>query len=326
MRFCRNAAFIASLLGVLMSFNGSASAQPLTKGQWFTVCAYFWGLRSGAGQQDTGGAGYGMNNGNQDPKNCLKDPPANWNQLLANTIVLIKGFPDSGTRYLLIVDRCNGSAPDYPDAFPKCPRVTGGVQHATPATLANYNNAQLVAWVVANIPDAAARQGSPFDSIVSIPGLYHTSQNRNTCINNPYQSTTNGTQIVVNQHCDYKDPASMWILAPTAGTPPDTGSLNNIAHKCMDNKFGNQSNGNPIVIWDCNGGPTQNWDWDGFTFHWHYNTSKCVSVKWNNPNNTTDGSLILSDCDGSSNQKFTFTSPPGGTGGGIVCGKNNRNC
>jgi Ricin-type beta-trefoil lectin domain len=166
-----------------------------------------------------------------------------------------------------------------------------------------------------------APKGRPFASIQGISGLYHTSQNENTCINNPHQSTTDGTQIVVNQNCKYDDAASMWIVNQSVGMRQGTGNMVNTTHrtKCMDNKFGNQSNGNPIVIWTCNSGNTQNWDWDDTTFHYHANPNKCVSVKWNNPNNT-DGFLVLWDCNRGSNQNFAFTNPPVTSGGGGRCG------
>lgn len=140
-------------LAVLSSLAIAAPpASALTQQQWTNVCVNFLGLRSGANAGDTNGAGYGMDNGNAAPLNCLQPPPANWDQLLNGTITLIKNFPDSGGRYLLIVNRCPGQARDYPGAFPKCNRVGGNVVQATPQTMANYTVPQLINWVNANIP------------------------------------------------------------------------------------------------------------------------------------------------------------------------------
>jgi len=127
-------------------------AAALTQQQWTNVCMNFLGLRSGATAVDTNGAGYGMDNGNAVPMNCLQPPPANWDALLDTTIQLIKGFPNSGGRYLLIVNGCPGQAADYPGAFPKCNHVNGVVQFATPQTMANYTVQQLINWVNATLP------------------------------------------------------------------------------------------------------------------------------------------------------------------------------
>ena len=150
MRIVRSLYFLTALLSAFMAFSAPASA--LTQLQWTNVCANFLGLRSAATQVDTNGAGYGMDNGNTVPLNCLQPAPQGWDNLLQSTIALIKGFENSGTRYLLIVSGCPGLANDYPGAFPKCNNVNGGVVIATPNTLANYTDAQLIVWVNANIP------------------------------------------------------------------------------------------------------------------------------------------------------------------------------
>lgn len=139
-------------LAVFSTLAAATPASALTQQQWTNVCVDFLGLRSGATAVDTNGAGYGMDNGNTVPMNCLQPPPANWDTLLNGTITLIKGFPNSGGRYLLIVNGCPGQAADYPGAFPKCNHVSGNVVQATPQTLANYTVQQLIAWVNANIP------------------------------------------------------------------------------------------------------------------------------------------------------------------------------
>ena len=149
MRIIRNACVLVVLSAGALTLSTPASA--VDQAKWTKVCTNFLGLRSAATQVDTNGAGYGMNDGNTVPMNCLRAPPDNWDTTLAATIDLIKGFPNSGTRYLLIVGDCPGLARDYPGAFPKCNRVRGAVLAATPNTLANYTAAELVEWVINNI-------------------------------------------------------------------------------------------------------------------------------------------------------------------------------
>ncbi len=149
MRIVRQLSVALAIVAALIAFNAPASA--LTQQQWTNVCLNFLGLRSGATAVDVNGAGYGMDNGNNNPMNCLQPPPANWDNILNTTLTLIKGFPNSGPRYLLIVNGCPGLAADYPGAFPKCNHVNGNVVIATPLTLANYTVPQLVVWVNANL-------------------------------------------------------------------------------------------------------------------------------------------------------------------------------
>jgi hypothetical protein len=131
-------------------------------------------------------------------------------------------------------------------------------------------------------------------------GLFHTSENASMCINDPYQSTHDGTQMVVNQHCNFDDPASNWMLLEHVWSRQE---LVFGTSKCMDNLYGDQSNGNPIVIWVCNDGATQDWNWDGHTFHYVANPNKCINIAWGGDG---EGKLVLWDCNGQQNQKFNF--------------------
>jgi hypothetical protein len=149
MRAFRSICFLAILFGAIVAPNAPASA--IAQAKWTNVCMNLLGLRSAATQVDTNGAGYGMDDGNTVPMNCLQPPPAGWDATLAATIDLIKGFPNSDNRYLLIVGGCPGLARDYPGTFPKCNHVGGAVVVTTPNTLSHYTTAQLVAWVVVNI-------------------------------------------------------------------------------------------------------------------------------------------------------------------------------
>jgi hypothetical protein len=150
MRTTRSLCGVVIILSALAASNAPASA--LSQQQWTNVCMNFLGLRSGATQVDTNGAGYGMDNGNTVPLNCLQPAPQGWDTLLDGTLTTIKNFPNSGPQYLLIVGGCPGLSPDYSGTFPKCNSVTGGVIAATPNTLANYTVPQLINWVNQNIP------------------------------------------------------------------------------------------------------------------------------------------------------------------------------
>lgn len=146
------ARFALALIILMGGIGLSRPAAAINQEQWTNICVNFLGLRSAATPVDTNGAGYGMDNGNTVPMACLQAQPANWNTLLATTITLIKGFPNSDGRYLLIVGGCPGLTADYPGAFPKCNTVTGAVVAATPNTLGNYTAQQLIDWVNATVP------------------------------------------------------------------------------------------------------------------------------------------------------------------------------
>jgi len=147
--------------------------------------------------------------------------------------------------------------------------------------------------------------------------LFATSENRNICINNPYQSQADGTQLVVNQNCSFNDPASVWSANELGSSGAYDFQVDG-GGGCMDNHFGDQSNGNSIVRWGCNGSAPQMWDFDGYTFHWHPNPNKCLNIQWN-PDGQA-GNLVLWDCNGQANQKFNrliYGGPVDGGAGGV---------
>jgi hypothetical protein len=181
-----------------------------------------------------------------------------------------------------------------------------------------------LALVTTILPGSASAQIEPAGNLAYL-GLFHTSENANVCINDPGQSTTNGTQIRVSQNCNTNDPASLWVLMPITFDAGVYVMWNPHANKCLVNDTLNQSNGNPIILWDCNGDSTQQWVLRGLTtLHYQANQNKCVTIAWDK------GTLILYDCDGNRNQNFGFTtvktlnvfysdnqpgSAPGGCGG-----------
>jgi hypothetical protein len=193
---------------------------------------------------------------------------------------------------------------------PGAPEATRSSQRRTALSLALATTGS--SWRRLAMPGAlAALLGS---GLASSPahafGSFQTYENGNMCINNPYESPWNGNWIVVNQHCttEYFRPGAPWDgggvgslwrwLYDTHELVTDKYSL------CMDNFYGVQSNGNSIVTWACNGGPTQKWNWDGATFHYDANPSKCVNIQWNSDGG--EGKLVLWDCNGQLNQKFHY--------------------
>jgi hypothetical protein len=130
--------------------------------------------------------------------------------------------------------------------------------------------------------------------------LFHSAEFPDRCINLVDQNAHNGLQIAINQHCDKKNPTSVWYLSNYYKTI--SSSVFDFSD-CIDNRPGYQSNGSPIVIWRCNGGGTQEWDWDGTFFRYHANPSKCLSIDWGGKIGDT-GFLGLWDCLGANTQRF----------------------
>jgi hypothetical protein len=147
--------------------------------------------------------------------------------------------------------------------------------------------------------------------------LFHESEDQNLCFNDPYQNTSNGTQLVVTPHCSEGDAASSFSIATYDGF---TKVMIGWFSKCMDNRYGAQQDNNPIVLWDCNGGDSQEWDWDGASLHYHVNPAYCASVAWGAPPYSVNGgTLVLYHCNGQGNQKFVMNGPEKSTAYFTAC-------
>lgn len=133
---------------------GPASATEIKQGQLDKICYDGIGLRSGQTATDVNGAGYGMDN-DKSGIDCLRQDKGAWSKLLDGTLTLIKGFPGSEARYLLIVEKCRGLAADYPGAFPKCNSVTNPKQVLASTLIGTQTEDQLRSWVLQNIPSDA---------------------------------------------------------------------------------------------------------------------------------------------------------------------------
>jgi hypothetical protein len=142
-------------------------------------------------------------------------------------------------------------------------------------------------------------------------GIFHDWENQNLCMNNPYQSGNDDTELVANGNCGGRDPGSRiyvmlqndYVYGKWQGFHLRlTFQTNDFGtpERCIDNHFGEQWDGNHIVIWHCNDGDAQKWDWDGTSFRYHANPDYCISVN-------SDGRLVLWHCIGQGNQKFVIT-------------------
>ncbi|MFB4284681.1 ThuA domain-containing protein [Nonomuraea sp. MTCD27] len=87
------------------------------------------------------------------------------------------------------------------------------------------------------------------------------------------------------------------------GPPPDsTSALRGVAsNRCLDLNGATQTNGTQVQIWDCNGGPNQQWT-STESGELRVYGNKCLDV---NGAGTADGTaVIIWDCNGQNNQKW----------------------
>ncbi|RDV01834.1 hypothetical protein [Undibacter mobilis] len=148
MRSFRSLGIAVAMLVPLSAIDTPAYA--ITTEQWRNVCFDSLGLRSATSQVDVGKAGFRMDDGVA-PAARAKPPPPTWDATLRSTIAFIKAYPDSGGNYLLIV-QCVGTAERYGTTFPKCNSTQTPITAATPKTLSEYTDDELIDWVNANIP------------------------------------------------------------------------------------------------------------------------------------------------------------------------------
>jgi len=68
-------------------------------------------------------------------------------------------------------------------------------------------------------------------------------------------------------------------------------------HKCLDLVDGDTTNGNKLMIWDCNQGPTQRWSLVGDQIVYKSDPSKCVDIlNANNGEDRNGYALQIWDC------------------------------
>lgn len=116
----------------------------------------------------------------------------------------------------------------------------------------------------------------------------------NGCLDIHNGDTRNGNYFKL-ENC-HNHPAQLFYYNPKDGTV--RSALN--ANKCMDIPNGNLNNNTTIVIWDCNGGMNQQWDYDGGVFRSRMNHNKVIDV-----NGSSHGSEVsIWDYHGRSNQRW----------------------
>jgi beta-glucanase (GH16 family) len=114
------------------------------------------------------------------------------------------------------------------------------------------------------------------------------------CIDIPFANPADGTLL------------DMWDCSATGAhhrwTFPADGTVRSMG-KCMDPAGAGTANGTPIQIVTCNGNPAQRFTFTAAGDLVNVSANRCVDVKDRNPNN--GAKLVLWDCSGQSNQKWT---------------------
>jgi hypothetical protein len=109
---------------------------------------------------------------------------------------------------------------------------------------------------------ATALWAGPASAFQVWEALFHDSEDQNSCINNPYQSSNNGNGLVVNQHCNIQDKGSV-VFVQDLYNGGFVGGIVKLAfmtndwnrgYMCVDNQFGlnrtgtRLSHGNVTVV------------------------------------------------------------------------------
>lgn len=81
----------------------------------------------------------------------------------------------------------------------------------------------------------------------------------------------------------------------------DYGNLVNQG-KCVDTQGGRMTDGSPLVLWECNGGNSQQWMYDERTLAFRNRIGKCIDVK--NDNGEDGTALVLWECDSGRSQQW----------------------
>jgi len=119
----------------------------LSKQQWCNIHNHLLGLRS-EDNPDTirnQGASYAMDMGRIYHFN--EDAPANWEELLNGTITFMKSFPNSSTRYLLIVSKSTGNSRDESEYCGTFPKSSAKAEKIIASTPLNQEIDDLADWV-----------------------------------------------------------------------------------------------------------------------------------------------------------------------------------
>lgn len=120
----------------------------LTNDQWMIIHNKGLGLRSENNANTiTSSASYAMDMDLDWLGN--RNVPEAWDNLLMGTLSKIKEFPNSDTRFLMIVNNSRGGSQEYGNCFPKC----SARPQLCYVSIALKNNSEetLHDWVIENI-------------------------------------------------------------------------------------------------------------------------------------------------------------------------------
>lgn len=115
--------------------------------------------------------------------------------------------------------------------------------------------------------------------------------NRDGCVDVQDENTASGTFLRF-ERCDPID-GQQFKYNPANGTI--TSKLD--TNKCVDIPWGDLSNGNRLVIWECNGGTNQQWNFDNGVFRSRIDNNKVIDV-------TGSGNIVIHSSHGGGNQRF----------------------
>lgn len=113
------------------------------------------------------------------------------------------------------------------------------------------------------------------------------------CIDNPGNSTTDGTQITIYTCNNSSGQLIEWAEDGSLKLRPNVST-----EKCIDNTGGSSTNGNPIQIYTCNSSSAQKWTIDDTGKIVNPATGKCLENPGNSSTNGTG--LVLKTCSGTS--------------------------
>ncbi|TQV81312.1 hypothetical protein FKG94_09470 [Exilibacterium tricleocarpae] len=115
--------------------------------------------------------------------------------------------------------------------------------------------------------------------------------NRDGCIDVQDENTANGTFLRF-ERCDPID-GQQFLYNPATGAVTTKLDTN----KCVTVPNGNVSNGNRLVIWDCNGDISQQWDFDNGVFRSRIDSNKVWDV-------TNSENIVIYSSHGGGNQRW----------------------
>ncbi|MGW0394260.1 ricin-type beta-trefoil lectin domain protein [Streptomyces sp. NPDC003042] len=133
----------------------------------------------------------------------------------------------------------------------------------------------------------------------ALAGVDKTTRNAGSTVNSLSSYTYDSAGNTTSRRIDGDTQTLNWDRRGklTSATSPGIGAvaLTGASGKCVDVENGNTADGTPVKIWPCNETRAQQWRLTGDTVR---ALGKCLT--------NSSGKLVLSTCDGSDKQKFTY--------------------